>query len=65
MDEDKSYKWEPGTPRNRQERRHGGPGLGHLLTDLEMRTQERKSRIRERMAANPRLVRFRFLHHNL
>lgn len=46
-------------PDNRFYRRHGKFG------DLKARTRMRKAEVREKLAANPRLVRFRFLHHDL
>lgn len=46
-------------PDNRFYRRHG------RFSELEFRTGARKAAIERKMAENPRLVRFNFLHHNL
>lgn len=47
-------------PDNRFYRRHG-----RTFNELRIRTDTRKAAIARKMAENPRLVRFNFLHHNL
>lgn len=46
-------------PSSRRYRRHG------RYSELEFRTYARKSDRARKMEANPRLVRFHFLHHDL